>query len=70
MTPACSRGFPPPESAADPLEVDREESHHLQLQPSLENIPTGGFRGGLTPRQLLHSLSTVVFPSLCDGKFP
>lgn len=46
---------PPMGGAVDPQEADREESQHLQLQPSLENIPSG-FRGGLTLRQLLHSL--------------
>lgn len=41
--------------AGGPLEAGGEESQHLQLQTSLENIPSG-FRGGLTLRQLLHSL--------------
>lgn len=39
--------LPPPEGAVNPLEVDREESQHLQLQPRLENI-SSGFTEGLT----------------------
>lgn len=51
--------LPPPEGAVNPLEVDREESQHLQLQPRLENI-SSGFTEGLTPRQLLHSLALLL----------
>lgn len=63
--------FLPLDGAAVPPEADREASQHLQLQPRLENI-SSGFTEGLTPRQLLHSLTPLSVysfsvPPLCDG---
>lgn len=43
------------EGALNTPEADREESQHLQLQPSLKNIPSS-VRGVFTVCQFLHSL--------------
>lgn len=41
-------------------EADGEESQHLQLQPSLKDIPSS-VRGGFTACQFLHSLCCCSF---------
>lgn len=52
------------EGALNTLVADREESQHLQLQPSQKNIP-GSVRGVFTVCQFLDSLCCCSF---CNAK--